>query len=713
MTKLEAALDLVHRGFKIFPLKTNSKVPLFSNWQTKATNDVAQIEKWFTNKEYNIAILTEDLLVLDVDLKNEKNGYESLEKLLKENGLHLPVTFAQKTPTGGCHHVYRVASPARNTSGELGEGLDTRGLGGYVAAIGSTLDGHPYLIEHDAPVINAPDWLVERTKKTYRPAVLPSVDVDRDRALKEASEYLASLELCTEGKRNATAFKVAAKLKDIGLSADDNLALLVSEWKCEPELDVEELQTCVRSAYRNGGQGSASPEAKFPALSEEEKAPVAKNPFEKLNETYALVMMGASHRILEEGVNEHGLADFNYLKEESFHKKLASEMFQDANGNMKPLSQAWIRHPQRRTYDKVLFAPGENLGPRFYNTWKGFAFEPLKEGEEPSATALKAVRDFEHHILENICHGDFDLYDWLYSWMAHLIQKPQEKPGVAIVLKGEKGTGKNVFSNIVGHLFPANYVSVSGKRYLIGNFNAHLENLLMITLDEAFWSGDKTADSILKELVTERKMMTERKGLEAKYVDNRLRVVILGNEQWLVPASEDERRYAVFNVGTGNQRDRDFFLNMIAGMKKGGHQLLLTKLMKYDLHGKSPEAAPNTEALQEQKIHSLSPLSQWWFDSLNQGYIEGIDFTPENPWPSSIDKGHLRTVINKYMQSRNISQWGLSESQLVEEIRKLCGSLEAAIEGGRVAYKIPTAIECRNYWEKRNGFKTKWLVPLR
>src|SRR5262249_45615909 len=129
--------------------------------------------------------------------------------------------------------------------------------------------------------------------------------------------------------------------------------------------------------------------------------------------------------------------------------------------------------------------------------------------------------------------------------------------------KGAKGTGKNsLVEQGIGRILGPHFMATADRRFLVGNFNGHLENLLGLALDEAFWSGDKQAEGILKSLITSNVHTIEHKGKEAYSVANLVRIFILGNESWVVPASHDERRYAVFDVGDRNKQDTKFFTQM-------------------------------------------------------------------------------------------------------------------------------------------------------
>ena len=88
--------------------------------------------------------------------------------------------------------------------------------------------------------------------------------------------------------------------------------------------------------------------------------------------------------------------------------------------------------------------------------------------------------------------------------------------------------------------------------------NAHLQNKLFLFLDEAIWAGDKDAERVLKGITTEKWMMIEPKGVDAFQWPNRLGLLISGNAKWIVPASHDERRYAVNKVNEKWKQDKTY-----------------------------------------------------------------------------------------------------------------------------------------------------------
>jgi hypothetical protein len=207
-------------------------------------------------------------------------------------------------------------------------------------------------------------------------------------------------------------------------------------------------------------------------------------------------------------------------------------------------------------------------------------------------------------------------------------------------------------------MFSAHYFTADDERYLTGNFNSHLESCLALVLDEAQWAGAKKAEGRLKGLTTGKEHLIERKGAEPYKVKNLTRVIILGNEDWLVPATGDERRWAVFNVGTGKMQQRAFFREMREGMEANdgeGYGLLLATLRAIDLTDIDVDNAPKTLGLADQKRESLGPQMEWWLDCLIEGQILGGDF--ESEWPKNIPTNRLQSAAQRHMRERGVRTW--------------------------------------------------------
>lgn len=668
---LAAAQDLARRGFYVFPLRKGGKKPAHTGWQDEATNDPDRVAVLWGNRPFNVGISTsrfgdgQALLVVDVDSPGHGNGTKNGPRRLLElelEGKAFPLTLEHSTPTGGRHLVYVVDEAVKQGVDVLGAGLDIRSAGGYVVAPGSTVDAGSYFTDRPAAPVAAPGWLVDACGRP-RPKALnrePLAGVDPERARARGIEYLKSAPQAIEGAGgDDTTFRVAARLLELGNDPDATFDLMASEhWFDGCGWAPDELRQKIANAdkYMHEPRGAAAPEAQFEPAVPETDAPELQDklhPFAELNREYAFVIAGGGHHILWETTDEFGHPVVEHIKEDTFHKKFSAVKFRVGEKSV-PLTKAWMNSPRRRSYDKLVFAPEQKIESRFYNTWRGFtttAVEPAKA----SPRARAAVDAWGEHVLQNLCSGNAEHARWLIGYFAHMIQRPWEKPLTALVFKGKKGTGKNAAVDRVGELFSGNYFVADDNRYLTGNFNSHLESCLTLVLDEAQWAGDKKAEGRLKGLITGTHHLIERKGSEPYKVRNLTRVIIIGNERWLVPATEDERRYAVFNVGEGRKQDRTFFREMREGMEANGGEgygLLLHTLRQIDLTGIDLNNAPRTQGLLDQKRESLEPTQQWWLESLEAEELLGSDFGGE--WPATVACNRVIDASRRYAKERGI-----------------------------------------------------------
>ena len=721
--KYAAALELAHAGFHVFPLVPNTKLPAIKDFTKRATDDPDQVAKWWEkNSEYNIGIATSKyangraLVVVDVDTKNGKDGIAEMKKLAFF-GKEFPSTSFQKTPSGGLHIIYQTTEPVKQGTDVLARGLDVRSRGGFIVGAGSTIDGKEYKFYGNRGILEVPHWIKEQCGRSLEKKDQIEADtshVNQSEAIKRACKYLLEVApIAVEGQSgDATTFKVACAVKDFGLSKENAFMVMAAEWndRCDPPWEGEDLWQKIVHAYRYGTDsiGAAAPELVFEPITPPENEDPVKHPIQKLNEEYAFVTSGGGYHILHETTDANGKPYPDHLSEAAFHKRLVSRMITIA-GETKPLTQIWMKDRGRRSYKGICFKPGLATPEGWYNLWRGFTVEPVAP-EDASVGATKSLQSFLEHALNNICGGDPALCKWLIGYFAHLVQKPWEKPLTSLVFKGKKGTGKNALVERVGHLLGSHFIVTSDRRYLVGNFNGFLENNLMFVLDEAFWSGDKQAEGVLKNLITGKMHVIEHKGKEPYSVDNCTRVVIIGNEDWLVPATQDERRFAVFNVGDGRKQDNKFFRDMRVEMENGGYAVLLHYLLHFDLSEVDVNSAPQTEGLLDQKLASLAPLHQWWLECLRAGTISNSGFG--GGWPEFVDKTDLRAAFQRFHENQNIRARVPNEvhfgRQFHECAKNVTPSQRREGEHYVKTYTLPKIEAARKDFEDFIGHRMRW-----
>lgn len=429
-----------------------------------------------------------------------------------------------------------------------------------------------------------------------------------------------------------------------------------------PELRGQTVPATVPVVSPPGGRSKKRPKPILPpaALSLAAETPPPSSPafreipgglapggfdIDEMNRQYALVRLGRKVVIYCDTEGK-GVDDAHrYIGPDAFNifyeNRIATVPAHDGRMCRITWAKAWRTHPDRRTYRGIQFWPSpdnEPGNPGYLNLWQGFAVEPALL---PDARRYGVFCD---HLKTNICGGSVSLYRWVWAWLANMVQTPRNRPGVALVLRGGRGTGKTIVGEIIGRMFPQAYFLVDDPRYVTGHFNHHLSGCLLLQADEAVWAGDKVAEGRLKGLITSPINTIEVKGIDGIRMDNFVHLIQTSNEKWSTPAGEDERRYCVLDVSARCQGNHGYFAEMVAEIDNGGLSHLLADLLAFDLSTVNLRDVPATAALLDQKIHSFDSVTIWWLARLMAGSPTGaIDM-----WPDAVP---CQVLFDDYVKS--------------------------------------------------------------
>ena len=345
----------------------------------------------------------------------------------------------------------------------------------------------------------------------------------------------------------------------------------------------------------------------------------------EFNANHFVASMGGKTTV----VREIGNGDYQYHSVNDFRNL---HMNRDKVGDLSTANY-WLTHNKRRTYERIVFSPGKPVNDDEYNMYEGLAIEPV-QGE---------CRLFLDFIFNVICSGDEKSFGYLLDYLAHLVQKPYEKPGVAIVLRGKEGTGKGTFISYIGKILGSHYVHTADVEQVLGRFNKLLAKCIVLFLDEAIWCGDKKNIGKLKALITEKEIQIEMKGKDCFPVDSFCRLFIATNEDWAAPAGPDSRRFLVLDVSDKHMQDTGYFKTVHEFMFKGGLAAFLYFLLQRDISRFDVRKVPKTDALLEQKMRTLDPIENWLLDILQEGSLsyEEHGFVKDLGWPDEISKDQL------------------------------------------------------------------------
>ncbi len=274
------------------------------------------------------------------------------------------------------------------------------------------------------------------------------------------------------------------------------------------------------------------------------------------------------------------------------------------------LGEAWLQWPgHSKRLEGIGFYPNPTLCPTgVYNLFTGLAVKPMA-----GDCSL-----YLEHLRTVICAGDEDAFNYLVGWLAHLFQKPEEKPSVAVVMKSIEGTGKGSMVKPLIGILGMYGIQVNGSGQIAGRFNGTIANKLFVFIDEAELTDTRSADR-LKAIISEPTINLERKGKDPEPMPNYARFVFASNHDRVILAGMRERRYLVVEPDGSKAQDKHYFDQLHQWINHNGAAYLLNYLLNYDLSRFDPRRAPVTAALIEEKLASLPPTYQFIYSEIWSG----------------------------------------------------------------------------------------------
>jgi Family of unknown function (DUF5906) len=351
----------------------------------------------------------------------------------------------------------------------------------------------------------------------------------------------------------------------------------------------------------------------------------------ELNKIYYPVLMGKDGLIAKDDGDQ-----YSFLKIETFRFIMQGEekITVQTEKGPKDVSKGnvWLNSDKRNPVRRVDFLPNAAPSDSVLNLWRGFGVKPL---ECSFLAAARGCRRLLRHIRDNICKGNRVEYHYFMRWCADMFQRPQIKSGVAVSISGRKGTGKSKVAEALSALLGAHSITVSQPHHLTGHFNSHLSQAILVTAEEAIWAGDKKSEGALKHMITSEDAVVEKKGVDAIKVQSLARIMFIGNDPWIFPATEDERRLFALECGDACRMNLDYFraidLQLYGSVdgKKGnadwrecvGIRSLLTLFLSVDLSAFQIRRIPETVGLNRQRELTLDTVTRYFMECLNEKRI--------------------------------------------------------------------------------------------
>jgi hypothetical protein len=371
----------------------------------------------------------------------------------------------------------------------------------------------------------------------------------------------------------------------------------------------------------------------------------------EFNKIYTTLVHSGKNYVLRQGSDAFGCAYLEFFNQKDFidaHRDL-EKIESVVAGTVKYVNPAklWIESPESTSAKN-----GLTFHPQKCRFYKGKLNTYMGRGCEPIPATKDDVKIYLSHIYKVICDGDKKSYEYVIRWLAHLFQKPEEKPEVAIVLKAGQGTGKGTFIDPIGKIIGSHYLHAQSPEQVIGKFNAQLENKLLVFADE-FFAGSKGSTDRLKTMITESVGSIERKGQDRIQVPCFARIIMATNHENVIKIERDERRYLYLEVSEKHKQDAEYFDKLHHAIdSKNFCNKLLGYFLSFDITSFSPRNVPKTKALTNQKIDNLEPLDKWFYSILKAGGLAG------EGWAYKVPNNEITKHAEDWLEAHKLSIWG-------------------------------------------------------
>ena len=241
--------------------------------------------------------------------------------------------------------------------------------------------------------------------------------------------------------------------------------------------------------------------------------------------------------------------------------------------------------------------------PQVFSYFRGYDFKELDEVKK------EVIEPFLQHIKEVIANNNEEVYRYILVWIASILQKPNFKAGTALVILGNQGTGKNVFTNVICKLM-ARYANenVTSIESVVGKFNAVLENKKLLVLNElqSIDANKYLNSDALKSVITDAKININQKNEPERLTENVSNFIMVSNNNIPIKIETTDRRYMVTKTSDKHRGDFEYFDRLCEGFNQEFYENLFTFFMMLDTKNYNLRKIPTTESKQNIVEASMS-----------------------------------------------------------------------------------------------------------
>lgn len=313
----------------------------------------------------------------------------------------------------------------------------------------------------------------------------------------------------------------------------------------------------------------------------------------------------------------------SWIFRERAHMKITHENLLLSDGT--PFLDKWFKDPHIKTYtcvsvdpsnDPTVFVLPDLPSPSFLYT----SYECV-----PNLLALPVFDQF----LDVLTNHKPSIKEYILNWSAHLLQKPLELPGVALIFIGQKGVGKDTFGDFLGtHIVGSTYYqNYSNQLQYFDKHDTFKANKFLVKVEELSRKilCDENNDTYIKSSITAPTTTINPKNGAPYEVRNYKRVIGTTNHSNALNINQNERRYVFSVVSPEKMGDHTYWTMLRSVLFTHAGALAVTNmLLTRDISSFNPRLLPENTYLKQLQEDTTDSV-QKFIDQCEPGEYSGND----------------------------------------------------------------------------------------
>ena len=328
----------------------------------------------------------------------------------------------------------------------------------------------------------------------------------------------------------------------------------------------------------------------------------------------------------------------------------------------------WEKDKTMKTYYTYNYYPNDLLTPKnCKNLWKPFPI--LKVPLDPNADTSK-ITAFINTILG-------DCAEYVLNWLAHVVQRPERKTEVCILLYGSQGCGKSTIGEyILRKIIGFDKMHVTSKTDKIFGRFVNTQGKLLAVLNEASGKDTFNICDVLKDAITCSMTEQEKKGIDAVSVTDYTNYIFTTNNINSVKIPEDDRRFMPIEINEELQNNKSYFKELYADldnnviMRKFYHELITRDLSNVNLVADRPMTELRLDMMNMNR-NCIKHFINYWREKVMTNMSEDGNFMEKKMTGSKLYEcfNHFWNIEGRKAENKpNFTKFGTEVKQFKQEV---------------------------------------------